>query len=186
MVSPAIKREIQLFFYIFSAKFFLLWKTPGFIRNLYTNTDLVGFKRFSFDWVLKSSQTFFSNLLILEDQEINNCQFKKYYSQFLQILHREYLSNQQILRIFTTKDVKLDESKSNEEDDAMIRSFSEFYLLALLVKTSFLQPKKFETFLNFSEDEKRRNLLKEIMKFFKLGENYFGVEESDFFFLGNE
>jgi len=186
MVSPTIKREIQLFLYVFSAKFLSLWSIPGFMRNLYTNSDLICFKRFSFDSFLKSSKTFFSNLLILEDQEINNCQFKKYHSNFLKILQKEYITNQNLLSLSPNKSDIPENSEQCKNKDSILKSFSEFFLLMLLVKSSFLEPKKFGKFLNFSKEEKSRNLMKEMMKLFKLGENYFGVEESDFFFLGKD
>ena len=190
MVSPKIKRELQLFLYVFSSKFIVLWETKHFLGNLFVNSDLLVFKRFSFNSFLKTSHRFFSNLLILEDQEVNDCQFKKYFSRFLGVLKRTYLSNQKVL----TSPQKGFRAKKEEgqrqtlfrekEGRSVLKSYFEFQLFLLSVKTVFLEPKKFGELMGLEKGEKRSDLIREVMQFFKLGENYFGIEEEDLFLIG--
>jgi hypothetical protein len=191
MVSPKIKREMQLFLYVFSAKFLKLWESPQILKSLYVNTDILGFKRFSFGTFLGSSHEFFSNLLIFEDQETNNCQFKKFHSRFLKILQNEYLANQLRFQKVKPEDLRVpnvikDSSQqvfSSPPERSILESFYEFHLLALSIKAVFLEPKKFAKLLQLTKE--KEGLISEVMRFFQLGENYFGIEPIDFLLIGN-
>lgn len=172
MVSPAIKRELQLFLYVFSSKFLQLWESPGFVRALFINSDLLVFRRFSFDSVLRESLEFFANLLILEDQEVNNCQFKKFQARFLGVLQQHYRLNQNAL------------VQPCVSAQALFESYFDFYSLLFSVKTAFLEPKKFSECMGLSQEPRSRELFRQLVGFFKLGENFFKVDKCDFAYLG--
>mgnify|MGYP001800263765 CR=1 FL=1 len=192
MVSPKIKRELQLFLYVFSTKFIKMWESPRFMTNLFINTDLLVFIRFSFSSFLSASNKLFCNLLILEDQEINACQFKKYYSRFLKILQNNYISNHKAFSKLDPKSIQMTadfspDSESvfmNSANRCIFNSFYEFNLFILSIKTAILETKKFSRLMGLGSE--KSSLAKEVMKFFQLGENYFGIEHTDFFFNGRK
>ena len=167
-LSPFLITEIRLFLYIFSSKFIDLWETPFFMKNLWINTDLLVFKRMDFESFLTESQKLFTNLLILEDQELNDCQFKKYFSRFSNLLLQTYQTNNKL--------------SYNQE---IRNQYAEFSLFLTSIKSAFLEPKRFETYLDhISFDSTNQDIHKIIMTFFKLGENYFTYSKQDFTFLG--
>lgn len=172
------------------------------------NSDLLAFQRISFSEFLAHSNSFFSGLLVLENQESNSCYFKKYFNTFNNLLLNNYLENQKIIKI-KEKDISFQRN---------LTDFTEYFIFLSSIKFSFLEPKKISKNLSHIKDFGCKNenkdilkdldetsqtsntndttaedteyniltntdtniLTKHIMSFFKLGENYFHFNKNDF------
>lgn len=234
-LDPNLKNEIRLICYIFAQKWLDLLEHPQFLQAFSINCDLLVLKRFGTRLLIRQSQALFQNLLLLEEPENNNFQFKKYLSRFLNLVQSRFQKNLKLLsgeicsnQNFDLGEIvrqkKIDASEKNlglDQDSSkklknsdeiaaegnenkkessglenrgqrlkkirqLLKSFSEFYNFVFSAKAGLLGPRKFETrmsHLNFEPENQK--FVQNFLKFYRLGENYFDIAESDFQILSS-